>query len=341
MAKLVLATCQFPIHEDPRRNLVFATRQIAAAKARGAHLVHFSEACISGYLGVEVTHSHGAADWERIAAAMEEVMTAARRHRVWVVIGCNHRLSGRHKPHNSLYVIDSQGRIVNRYDKMFCTGASEKEGDLAHYSPGEALITFEVRGLTCGLLICHDFRYPELFREYKRKGVHLMLVSFHNAGGNKESCDRYKVTVPATLQAAAASNYYAVSANNGTRRHAWPSFVVNAQGMVVNKARVAPAGGADHRDRHGGEADRRLRRLAGPLHAGGAPQRQAGEGRALAGPESPVVRRRPESGILAASCPCLGTTPEGGTDVAVQFPNRRFRGSAPRDRDLERSVERT
>ena len=187
MAKLVLATCQFPVDEDPRRNLGFATRQIAAARARGAHLVHFSEACISGYLGVEVS-SHGAADWERITAAMEEVMAAARRHRVWVVIGCNHRLSGRHKPHNSLYVIDTRGRIVSRYDKMFCTGsAGGKDGDLANYSPGEALITFRARGLTCGLLICHDFRYPELFREYKRKGVDLMLVSFHNAGGKMES----------------------------------------------------------------------------------------------------------------------------------------------------------
>ncbi len=236
MAKLVLATCQFPVHEDPRRNLRFATRQIASARARGAHLVHFSEACISGYLGVEVS-SHDAADWERITAAMEEVMAAARRHRIWVVVGCNHRLSGRHKPHNSLYVIDTRGRIVSRYDKMFCTGgAGGKDGDLASYSPGEALITFQARGLTCGLLICHDFRYPELFREYKRKGVDLMLVSFHNAGGGKESRDKYRITVPATLQAAAASNYYAVSANNGTRRYAWPSFVVNAEGMIVNKA---------------------------------------------------------------------------------------------------------
>ena len=236
MAKLVLATCQFPVDQDPRRNLGFATRQIAAARARGAHLAHFSEACISGYLGAEVS-SHGAADWERITQAMEEVMAAARQHRVRVVVGCNHRLSGSRKPHNSLYVIDTRGRIVSRYDKMFCTGsASGKDGDLAHYSPGEALITFRARGLTCGLLICHDFRYPELFREYKRRGVDLMLVSFHNAGGKKESCDKYKITVPATLQAAAASNYYAVSANNGTRRYAWPSFVVNAEGVIVNKA---------------------------------------------------------------------------------------------------------
>ncbi len=98
-------------------------------------------------------------------------------------------------------------------------------------------MTFRVEQVTCGLLICHDFRYPELFREYKRRRVQLMLVSFHNAGGDLQTYHNYNTWVSTTIQAAAASNYYAVSANNGTRRHAWPSFVVNAEGMVVSRAR--------------------------------------------------------------------------------------------------------
>ena len=69
-------------------------------------------------------------------------------------------------------------------------------------------------------------------------GVNLMLVSFHNAGMKRESYDKYMISVPATLQAAAASNHFSVSANNGTRKHAWPSFVVNAEGVVVNRARA-------------------------------------------------------------------------------------------------------
>ena len=272
MAKLVLATCQFHIHKQPERNLRSAIAQIETSKARGAHLVHFSEACLSGYLGVEID-SHDRGDWDRITAAMEEVMAAAKRHRVRVVVGCNHRLTGRHKPHNSLYAIDSRGRLVTRYDKMFCTGGSAREGDLAHYSPGEALVTFEVRGLTCGLLICHDFRYPELFREYKRKEVDLMLVSFHNAGMTQEACEKYKVTVPATLQAAAASNHFAVSANNGTRRYAWPSFVVNAEGMIVSKARGHRAAvlitEIDTREKlMDASADWRDRCMRGVLHSG-------------------------------------------------------------------------
>lgn len=212
-------------------------RQLAQAKAAGAHLVHFSEACLSGYLGVEIK-SHRQFDWDRITSAMRQVISAAKQHRLWVVIGCNHKLTGRHKPHNSLYVINDKGELINRYDKMFCTGSSAKEYDLRYYSPGELFVTFEVRGVKCGLLVCHDYRYPELFREYKRRGVELMLVSFHNAHMTREGYDRNRIWVRATIQAAAASNYFSVSANNGTHRYAWPSFVVNPEGLVVSKAQA-------------------------------------------------------------------------------------------------------
>ena len=236
MARLVLATCQFEIEKEVAKNLRGVTRQMKLAKSKGAQLVHFSEACLSGYLGSEL-ESVAELDWGAVSQAMREIMSLAGKLRLWVVVGCNHRLSGKHKPHNSLYVIDDGGRLVNRYDKMFCTGDCDDSGDLRHYSPGQAFVTFRVQQVTCGLLICHDFRYPELFREYKRRGVQLMLVSFHNAGGDLQTYRNYNTWVTTTIQAAAASNYYAVSANNGTRRHAWPSFVVNAQGMTVSRAR--------------------------------------------------------------------------------------------------------
>ena len=235
MAKLTLATCQFRLYGDPKRNLPQILRQLEEAKAGGSHLVHFSEACVSGYLGHEVK-SASLCDWDGIQDAMTQVLAAARRHRIWVVIGSNHRLSGRHKPHNSLYVINSKGELIDRYDKRFCTGDHARHMDLLHYSPGEKFVTFDVRNVRCGLLICHDFRYPELFREYKKRGVQLMLVSFHNAGMDRDGYDRYNVYVPATIQSAAASNFFAISANNGTRRYAWTSFVANAEGVIVSKA---------------------------------------------------------------------------------------------------------
>ena len=237
MAKLKLATCQFPVVKNVKENLVYALRQIKQARGKGADLVHFPECCLSGYFGVELKSPRDA-NWDAVAEAMNQVMAAAKQQRMWVVIGCNHRLSGKHKPHNSLYVINPQGKIVTRYDKMFCTGANSRDGDLRYYSPGDSFVTFKVGGVTCGLLICHDFRYPELFREYKKKGVQLMLVSFHNARMKLKQYDHYIVSVPVTLQAAAASNYFYVSGNNGTMRRAWASFVADPEGKIISKART-------------------------------------------------------------------------------------------------------
>jgi hypothetical protein len=49
-------------------------------------------------------------------------------------------------------------------------------------SPGNHFSDFSIKGIRCGALICHDYRYPELYREYKRRGVQLMFHSYH-AGG--------------------------------------------------------------------------------------------------------------------------------------------------------------
>ena len=53
--KLTVATCQYPVDSDMHRNLQYGSRQIRAAKDRGAHVAHFPEACLSGYAGVDFT----------------------------------------------------------------------------------------------------------------------------------------------------------------------------------------------------------------------------------------------------------------------------------------------
>ncbi|WP_408629849.1 nitrilase-related carbon-nitrogen hydrolase [Amycolatopsis aidingensis] len=74
------------------------------------------------------------------------------------------------------------GDLVERYDKRFCAGDPDgRTGDLAHYSPGDHPSTWEINGLRCGALICYDYRYPELYREYAKAGVRLMFHSFQVA----------------------------------------------------------------------------------------------------------------------------------------------------------------
>ena len=148
--KLTLATCQFPVTSDIDRNFHYVSRQLVSARAKGAELVHFSEACLGGYAGVDLASFEGY-PWDLLRRRTQEILDLARRLKVWVILGSNHRLSGKHKPHNSLYGINPRGSIVDRYDKMFCTGdRSGTKDDLSQYSPGSRFVVFKVKGIRCG-----------------------------------------------------------------------------------------------------------------------------------------------------------------------------------------------
>ncbi len=240
MKSIRVATCQFSVEGRVDHNLRWVLKQIAEAAEQRADVVHFSECALSGYAGVDLP---GIADlnWDQLTAATHDLMAAAKRHKVWVLLGSTHRLDEHHKPHNCVYVINPKGQIADRYDKRFCTGEAGKKLtlDLCHYSPGDRFVTFKVKGITCGVAICYDYRFPELFRGYKQLGVEVLFQSFHNARKTVAVDPQYniwKTIVPATMQCRAAENHFWVSANNSTARPScWGSFAVKPDGEIVGR----------------------------------------------------------------------------------------------------------
>jgi len=259
--KLVVATCQFPVSASVRANARYVLRQVRQAKERGAHVAHFCEGALSGYAGADFDSFRGF-DWASLKDCSLQVMQLARELRMWVLLGSSHPLSGRRKPHNCVYVIDDRGEIVDRYDKRFCAGdGSGRTGDLAHYTPGDHFSIFTVRGFRCGVLICHDYRYPELYREYKKKGIQLVFHAYHAANIRPERLAAMRaqvgsefhalnrgttlpeITMPASMQAAAASSHVWISCSNSSAREScWPAFFVRADGVVTGRLRRNRAG---------------------------------------------------------------------------------------------------
>ena len=238
--QLRIATCQFPVDRNIERNCGYITRQMKAARGAGAHVAHFSESCLGGYAGFEVKTFRGY-DWDLLRKCTLEVMDLACQLKLWTILGSNHPLTGKHKPHNSLYVINDRGKIVNRYDKMFCCGdRSGKSDDLKYYTPGSKFVVVTIKGVKCGLLICHDYRYPELYRQYKKLGAKLVFHSYHcgntSAGSLRKSFNIWGVTAPPAMQTAAASNNVWISANNTSKREcSFGSFVVRPDGIITGK----------------------------------------------------------------------------------------------------------
>ncbi len=294
MSVVRVATCQFPVSARIEANLGYVTRQVHAAKRRGADVAHFPEAALPGYAGTDF-ETFAEFDWDALRQATAEVLRCAREAGIWVVLGSAHRLGDGHLPHNSLYVIDDAGQVVDRYDKRFCSGTPDgRSGDLAHYSPGDHASVWVINGVRCGALICYDYRFPELYREYQRQGVDLVFHSFHAGGipaarvteigaaigpefarANQAATHTYPgITMPAAMTAAAASNHVWISCpNSSAPQSLWPSFVVRADGITVGRLRRNVAGVLvttvdTEQDLYDSTAAWRARAMTGVLHSG-------------------------------------------------------------------------
>ncbi len=152
------------------------------ASAAGARLVQFPEGAIT-YPDKYAVAGDGdgglcEADWSRAAwdvlrEEAEAVADLAGALGIWTVFGSIHRLSGAHRPHNSLYVVSDRGELVGRYDKRYLS-----HSEISYlYTPGVAPLVFEVDGFRFGCVLCIEVNFPELFAEYESLDVDCVLAS--------------------------------------------------------------------------------------------------------------------------------------------------------------------
>ncbi|MCM3341267.1 carbon-nitrogen family hydrolase [Paenibacillus sp. MER TA 81-3] len=75
--------------------------------------------------------------------------------------------------YNRVYVLNRQGQIVKTYDKTHLFRLMDEH----HYlTAGEALGQFTLDGVSCGVIICYDLRFPELTRTLALQGVEVLFV---------------------------------------------------------------------------------------------------------------------------------------------------------------------
>ncbi|MFI7689991.1 carbon-nitrogen hydrolase family protein [Nonomuraea sp. NPDC049655] len=103
----------------------------------------------------------------------ESIADLAGRLGLWVAFGSIHPLTPPNRPHNSLYVLSDQGRLVTRYDKRFLSNTEVS----FLYAPGSSPVVFEIDGIRFGCALCIEAEFPEVFAEYERLDVDCVLLS--------------------------------------------------------------------------------------------------------------------------------------------------------------------
>ena len=227
---LKVATCQFAVGVSIKRNSNRICEFLYKASKAKADIVHFSECALSGYVGTDFPNFDGY-DWDLLREETEKIMAIAAKLGLWVVLGSTHRLTEPNKPHNSLYLISPDGKIINRYDKRFCT-----PGDLRRLTPGNRFANFTINGVKCSLLICFDLRFPEIYRQLYKQKVNCIFQSFYNARQKGPSIHTH--IMRQTMQCRAATNRFWVSMSNSSGYYSpYPSCFIRPDGKIVRQLR--------------------------------------------------------------------------------------------------------
>lgn len=215
------------IWEDPEKTLEKAGPLIRHAAVSGAALICFPEQFATGWdpqPRKNIQDIHGS------------IVDALRAYATEYGIGIlgSFRQENVPLPKNTAVAISRDGSILSTYAKMHLFSAGrEHEGNC----PGNDLGIFSLGSLTCGIAICYDLRFPELFRLYAQSGVHVVLVPSAWPAVRKRHWELF-------IQARALENQFYVVGINTTGRtpvetYSGDSLAADPQGTVISQANDA------------------------------------------------------------------------------------------------------
>lgn len=164
---------------DPQANVRALEAAIAEAAAGGAEILFTPE--MSGLLDRDSARAAKNLRPEEEDEVLARCRDAARRHRIWLHLGSIAVLVAEGKVANRAYVIDREGEIRARYDKLHLfdvdlpTGESWRESNV--YSAGEGVVLLNGTPVgKLGLTICYDLRFPGLFARLAEADADVIAV---------------------------------------------------------------------------------------------------------------------------------------------------------------------
>jgi predicted amidohydrolase len=164
---------------DPAANAHALEQAIGEAAAGGAEMLFTPE--MSGLLDRDAARAAKSLRPEGDDEVLARCREAARRHRIWLHIGSLAVLLDDGKVANRGFVIDREGEVRARYDKLHLfdvdlpTGESWRESNVYSAGTGVVLTNGTPVG-KLGLTICYDLRFPGLFARLAEADADVIAV---------------------------------------------------------------------------------------------------------------------------------------------------------------------
>ncbi|GAB0113106.1 carbon-nitrogen hydrolase family protein [Acidisoma sp. C75] len=170
---------------DKRQNIAQARDLIQGALADGRpRVIALPEmwSCLGGDRATKLAEAEGlpaAGSGESGGEAYEFLREVARGNGVFVHGGSIAERVGE-QLFNTTLVFDPEGREIARYRKIHLFDIVTPDGqgyrESATFGSGETVETVSIAGVTCGLAICYDLRFPELFLALRRQGAEVIFL---------------------------------------------------------------------------------------------------------------------------------------------------------------------
>jgi deaminated glutathione amidase len=163
---------------DVHHDIAVLSRLVENAAGEGATLIALPEYCAG--LDTREGKLYPVAYPESGHPVIPAMASLARKHRAWILVGSIGVRAPDGRVLNRSLIIDPEGAVVARYDKIHMFDVDLGDGHVyresATIAPGSEAVLSDGPGGPIGLSVCYDLRFAGLYRGLAKAGACILAV---------------------------------------------------------------------------------------------------------------------------------------------------------------------
>lgn len=219
-----IAAYQFAVSGNINENYKKITNAIRTAKSKSVQLVVFPECALTGYPPRDFQKSADV-DFDLVESKCSELQKLSDKNDISFIIGTIYKDNGI----RNRAILFQPRKSREFYDKKALWG-----WDKDNFVPGNNDGAFEIDGVSIGVRICYEIRFPEYFRQLYRRKTDINIVLFYDVS-DQNDIPRYQL-ITGHLQTRAVENVSTVISVNTIRPfQTAPTAVIDKNGQILKE----------------------------------------------------------------------------------------------------------